>query len=133
MVALKTTSKLQSDRLNRGWRDQPARGTNKGRGRPQLVHVDDVLARTRWSKCGESGPLAKDCPQNKELATSSETFFSGKVCDEPSAEGNSQTKPSADVTLAMNPVLTVILETNSVPKITSEEMTKPSSTSEKMM
>ena len=29
--------KLQSDRLNRGWRDQPAHGKNKGRGRPQLV------------------------------------------------------------------------------------------------
>ena len=24
--------KLQSDRLNRGWKDQPAHGTNKGRG-----------------------------------------------------------------------------------------------------
>ena len=29
--------KLQSDRLNRGWTNQPAHGTNKGRGRPQLV------------------------------------------------------------------------------------------------
>ena len=38
--------KLQSDRLNSGWRDQPAHGTNKGRGRPQLAQVDDVLART---------------------------------------------------------------------------------------
>ena len=36
--------KLQSDRLNRGWRDQPAHGTNKGRGRPQLAQVDDLLA-----------------------------------------------------------------------------------------
>ena len=30
---------LQSDRLNRGWRDQPAHGTNKWRGRPQLAQV----------------------------------------------------------------------------------------------
>ena len=28
--------KLQSDRLNRGWRDQPTHGTNKGRGRSQF-------------------------------------------------------------------------------------------------
>ena len=44
--------KLESDRLNRGWRDQSARGTNKGRGRPQLVQVDDLLARTLSFKCG---------------------------------------------------------------------------------
>ena len=74
--------KLQSGRLNRGWRDQPAHGTNKGRGRPQLAQVDDLFARTRCFKCGELGHLAKDCPQNKEPTTSSETFFSGLVCND---------------------------------------------------
>ena len=39
--------KLQSDRLNRGWKDQPAHGTNEGRGRSQLAQMDDLLARTR--------------------------------------------------------------------------------------
>ena len=71
--------KLQSDRLNRGWKDQPAHGTNKGRGRSQLAQVDDLLARTRCFKCGELGHLAKECPQNKESTTNSETFFSGMV------------------------------------------------------
>ena len=67
---------LQSDRLNRGWKDQPAHGTNKGRGRSQLAQMDDLLARTRCFKCGELGHLAKECPQNKETITNSETFFS---------------------------------------------------------
>ena len=71
--------KLQSDRLNRGWKDQPAHGTNKGRGRSQLAQMDDLLARTRCFKCGELGHLAKECPQNKETTTNSETFFSGMV------------------------------------------------------
>ena len=71
--------KLQSDRLNRGWKDQPANVTSKGRGRSQLAQVDDLLARTRRFKCGELGHLAKDCPQNKETTTNSETFFSGMV------------------------------------------------------
>ena len=71
--------KLQSDRVNRGWKDQPAHGTNKGRGRSQLAQMDDLLARTRWFKCGELGHLTKDCPQNKEPTTKSETFFSGMV------------------------------------------------------
>ena len=71
--------KLQSDRLNRGWKDQPAHGTNKRRCRSQLAQVDDLLARTRCFKCGELGHLAKDCPQNKEPTTNSETFFSGMV------------------------------------------------------
>ena len=74
--------KLQSDRLNRGWRDQPAHGTNKGRGRPQLAQVDDLLARTRCFKYGELGHLAKDCLQNKEPTTNSETLFSGMVCND---------------------------------------------------
>ena len=69
--------KLQSDRLNRGWKDQSAHGTNKGRGRPQLAQVDDLLARTHCFKCGELGRLAKDCPQNKERTTNFETSFYG--------------------------------------------------------
>ena len=73
--------KLQSDGLNRGWRDQPAHGTNTRRGRPQLAQVDDLLARSRCFKCGELGHLAKDCPQNKEPTTNSEIFFSGMVCN----------------------------------------------------
>ena len=71
--------KLQSDPLNRGWKDQPAHGTNKGRGPSQLAQVDDLLARTRCFKCGELDHLAKDCPQYKEPTTNSETFFSGMV------------------------------------------------------
>ena len=71
--------KLQSDRLYRGWKDQPAHGTNKGRGRSQLAQMDDLLARTRCFKCGELEHLAKDCPHNKETTTNSETFFSGMV------------------------------------------------------
>ena len=71
--------KLQSDRLLRGWKDQPAHGTNKGRGRSQLAQMDDLLARTRCFKCGELGHLVKDCHQNKESTTESETFFSGMV------------------------------------------------------
>ena len=90
--------KLQSDRLNRGWRDQPAHGTNKH--------------------------LAKDCPQNKETTTNSEAFFSGMDCndsctvhprndvcadhsrdnsraddfrDESRADDDSRNEPSADV------------------------------------
>ena len=74
--------KLQSDRLNRGWIDQPAHGTNKGRGRSQLAQMDDLFARTRCFKCGELGHLAKDCPQNKETTTNSVTFFSGVVCND---------------------------------------------------
>ena len=86
--------KLQGDRLNRGWRDQPTRATYKGRyrpqfaHRPQFVHVDDLLTRTRCFKCGELGHLARNCAQkkeddpslfngDKETATESETFFSG--------------------------------------------------------
>ena len=83
VVVLRTTNKfdgsLQSDRLNRGWKDQPAHGTNKGRGRSQLAQMDDILARTRCFKSGELGHLAKECPQNKETTTNSETFFSGMV------------------------------------------------------
>ena len=71
--------KLQSDRLNRGWKDQPAHGTNEGRGRSQVAQVDDLLARTRCFKRGELGHLAKDRPQNKEPSINSETFFSGVV------------------------------------------------------
>ena len=71
--------KLQSDRLNRGWKDQPAHGTNEGRGRSQLAQMDDLLARTRCFKCGELGHLAKESPQNKETTTNSENFFSGMV------------------------------------------------------
>ena len=66
--------KLQSDRLNRGWKDQPAHGS-----RSQLAQMDDLLARTRCFKCGELGHLAKECPQNKETTTNSENFLSGMV------------------------------------------------------
>ena len=69
--------KLQSDRLNRRWKDQSTHGTNKERGRPQLAQVDDLLARTHCFKCGELGRLANYCPQNKERTTNSETFFYG--------------------------------------------------------
>ena len=80
--------KLQGDRLNRGWRDQPTRATYKGRYRPQFAHVDDLLTRTRCFKCGEFGHLARNCSQkkeddpylftgDKETATESDTFFSG--------------------------------------------------------
>ena len=87
--------KLQSDRLNRGWRDQPAHGTNKGRGRPQLAQVDDLIARNRCFKCGEVGHLAKECPQNKELTTSSETSFSGMICND-SCTGHPRNVSCAD-------------------------------------
>ena len=42
--------KLQSDRLNRGWKDQPAHGTNNGRGRSQLAQIDDLTL------CVHTGP-----------------------------------------------------------------------------
>ena len=71
--------KLQSDRLNIGWKDQQAHGTNKRRGNSQLAQMDDLLARTRCFKCGELGHLSKECHQNKETTTNSETFFSGMV------------------------------------------------------
>ena len=85
--------KLQGDRLNRGWRDQPTRATNKGRYRPQFAHDDDLLTRTRCFKCGELGHLARNCSQKKEddpslfsgdeeTITESETFFSGMACDD---------------------------------------------------
>ena len=46
--------KLQGDRLNRGCRDQQIRATYKGRYRPQLAHVGDLIIRTRSFKCGDS-------------------------------------------------------------------------------
>ena len=41
------------------------------------LRLDDLLARTRCFKCGELGNFAKECPQNKETITNSETFFKG--------------------------------------------------------
>ena len=76
--------------------NQPARGTNKGRERPQLAQVDDLLARPRCFKCGHVGHLARDCPENEDLVASSETFFSGMVCDEPSTDGDSRNETSTD-------------------------------------
>ena len=77
--------------------------TGKG-GRPEnhkqvrltsrpMERTKDVVAHSwlKWmissfapvvSKCGELGHLAKDCPQNKEPTTNSETFFSGIVCND---------------------------------------------------
>ena len=89
--------KLQGDRLNRGWRDQPTRPSYKGRYGPQFVHVDDLLTRTRCYKCGESGHHARNCSQkkeddpslfsgDKETATESETFFSGMTLGELNVE-----------------------------------------------
>ena len=60
----------------------------KGESRPHLVHVDDLLTRTRCFKCGELGHLARTCSQkkeddpslfagDKEIVTESETFFNG--------------------------------------------------------
>ena len=89
--------KLQGDRLNRGWRDQPTRATYKGRYRPLFAHVGDLLTRTRCFKCGELGHLARKYSQkkeddpslfsgDKETITESETFFSGMACDDFSTE-----------------------------------------------
>ena len=89
--------KLQGDRLNRGWREQPTRGTNKGSSRPHFAKVEDLLTRARCFKCGELGHLARNCSQKKEddaslfsgdkdLVTESEVFFSGMVCDDYNAE-----------------------------------------------
>ena len=39
----------------------------------------DLLSRTRCFNCGELGHLAKECSQNKETTTNSETFVSGMV------------------------------------------------------
>ena len=123
--------KLQSDPLNRGWRDQPAHGTNKGRGRPQLAQVDDLLARTRCFKCGELGHLAKGCLQNKEPTTNSETFFSGMVCNDScagvsrndSCAGESRNESRADDDSRNEHCV----------KDEFQRETKPSSMSEKMM
>ena len=89
--------KLQCDRLNRGWRDQPTRATYKGRNRPQFAQVGDFLTRTRCFKCGALEHLARNCSQkkkddpslfsgDKETATESETFFSGMACDDSNVE-----------------------------------------------
>ena len=107
--------KLQSDRLNRGWRDQLAHGTNKGRGRSQLAQVDDLLARTRCFKCGELGHLAKDCPQNKEPTTNSETFFSGVVYND-SCNVHPRNDVCADHSVTI--LVLVFLKTNPVLKRT---------------
>ena len=83
--------KLHGDRLHRGWRDQPNRGTTKGRNRPHFAQIEDLLTRTRFFKCGELGHLARNCSQKKEddpslfsgdrdVVTGSEAFFSSIVC-----------------------------------------------------
>ena len=96
------------------------------------AQVDDLLARTRGFKCGDLGHLAKDCPQNKEPTTNSETFFSGMVyndscnfhprndvCADHSRD-NSRAGVSRNGSRARDsrtsPVLTLILETGCVLK-----------------
>ena len=57
--------KLQSDRLNRGWKDQPAHGTNKKRGRSQLAQMDNLLARTPLFQMWRVGASCEGMPSEQ--------------------------------------------------------------------
>ena len=116
--------KLQSDRLNRGWRDQP-----------QLVQVDDILARTRCFQCGAS---CEGLPS--EQGTDHKFRDSGHPRNDFCA-GQSRNISRAGVfettlmlvTLETNPVLKFILETSFLSMVTFKEMTKLSSVFKEMM
>ena len=57
--------KLQSDRLNRGWKDQPTHVTNKGRGRSQLARwMISSLAPVVF-KCGKVGASCEGMPSEQ--------------------------------------------------------------------
>ena len=112
--------------------------------------MDDLLARTHCFKCGELAHLAKDCPQNKEPSTISETFFSGMVCNDSctvhprhdfcadhsrdnSRGGVFRNESCADDDSRNEFSANVDSRTGCELKVTVKEMTKLSSVFEKMM
>ena len=117
--------KLQSDPLNRGWRDQPAHGTNIGRVahswlRWMISSLAPVVSNVESWGISRRAVLRKkkkkrNRPQIPRLS-SVVWFVTIRVL----------------VCLETNPVLTMILETSIVSKMNFKEKTKPSSMSEKM-